>query len=238
VAISAIFEPGVRSTVASASAGRRNPSRARKQDGNPARNRRNPIAELMRPASRIGGAGDSARFPVSPPGVIGAAVIKAARCSAGLTQRRLARMLAVRPAVVRAWETGTTPLFCVDYSEICQLANVLRRAGAQAGTDTAELVLASQCDLLVTGMLDGFEDYAEVPPIDESSSAAEAARQLLRWALAGEVPARYSRYTSPGSLLKDADIPSFAFLAQELQGGSRGHELTSYGTVLISLTEP
>jgi len=44
--------------------------------------------------------------PISPPGVIGGAVIAAARRSAALSRRRLARRLAVTPATVRAWETG------------------------------------------------------------------------------------------------------------------------------------
>ena len=53
------------------------------------------------------------------------------------------------------------------------------------GQELGELLLASRCDLLLTGMLHGFEDYAEVPPIDEDGTEAETARELLRWALAG-----------------------------------------------------
>ena len=103
----------------------------------------------------------------SAPGVIGGAVIKAARRSAGLSRRDLASSMAVVPAVVREWESGIRPLFCVSYHELCQLADALDRAGARLGHEVDELVLASQCDLLITGILRGFEDYAEVPPVDE-----------------------------------------------------------------------
>ena len=59
--------------------------------------------------------------PVSPPGVIGAAVVQAARRSAHLTRRRLARQLNVRVATVRSWENGTIPLFSVPYGQLQQL---------------------------------------------------------------------------------------------------------------------
>jgi transcriptional regulator with XRE-family HTH domain len=237
VTISATFEPGLPTSVASMSALRRNKAGRRHQHtGNSVGDRRNPIAALMGPASRIDKREDSERFPVSPPGVIGAAIIKAARRSAGLTRRRLARMLEVRPAVVRAWENGTTPLFCVDYSQIRHLANALSRAGAQAGTETAELVLASQCDLLVTGMLHGVEDYAEVPPVDEGGTAGQAARDLLRWALTGQVPGPYRQYASSCPLLAKPDATFFAYLARELQAGSHGYDLAGYGAALVDLT--
>lgn len=194
---------------------------------------------LMGTPSRTGHhATDSQRVPVSPPGIIGAAVIKAARRSAGLTRRRLARALTTSPATVRAWENGTTPLFGVDYGQICELADGLNQAGAQVGAGSSDLVLASQCDLLVAGMLHGFEDYAEVPPVDEDGTAADAARDLLRWALAGQVPEPYRPYASPGPLLAKVDVAFFAYLARELQAGSHGHDLTSYGTCLVALTQP
>ena len=120
--------------------------------------------------------------------MIGAAVIQAARRSAHLTRPSLARLLNVSAATVRSWENGTIPLFSVPYGQLQQLADALKRAGAQVGHELGELLLASQCDLLLTGMLHGFEDYAEVPPIEEDSTEAEAARELLRWALGRDSP--------------------------------------------------
>jgi transcriptional regulator with XRE-family HTH domain len=106
---------------------------------------------------------------VSPPGVIGGAVINAALRSANLTRRQLARMLAVTPATVRGWENGTIPLFAVSYTQIRQLADALGQSGTRAIPLLTELIIASQCDLLITRMLDGTEDYAEPPPIDEDT---------------------------------------------------------------------
>src|SRR5262249_48332161 len=139
--------------------------------------------------------------PVSPPGVVGGSVIQAARRSAHLTRPSLARLLNVSTATVHAWENGIIPLFSLPYGQLQQLATALNRAGAQVGHEFNELLLASQCDLMITGMLDGFEDYAEVPPIEEHSAAAEMARELLRWALAGQVPNRYRQFASPRPLL-------------------------------------
>jgi len=45
-----------------------------------------------------------------------------------------------------------------------------------AGQEPGELLLAAQCDLLVTGMLHEFEEYAEVPPIDEDGTTAGTRR--------------------------------------------------------------
>jgi transcriptional regulator with XRE-family HTH domain len=100
--------------------------------------------------------------PASPPGAIGGALIKAGRRSAGLSRRQLAREMTVSPAAVRSWENGNSPLFCMSYDQLRRLAAALDQGHAPASSDLDELLLASQCDLLVTGMLRGFEDYAEV----------------------------------------------------------------------------
>lgn len=235
-AVTISAEPGLRSTTASMSGGRRNKLNwALQQARNVARDG-NTIGTIIPSIGRMYLESDFKRRPTSPPGVIGAAVIKAARRSARLRRRTLSRMLGMRSATIRAWEKGTTPLFCVEYSQICRLADALKQAGAQVGTETAELVLASQCDLLVTGMLDGFEDYAEVPPIDEDGTVADAARELLRWALTGRVPERCRPHASPSPLLKRPDIAFFALLARQLQADSRGHDLASYGAALVALT--
>lgn len=183
--------------------------------------------------SRAGRVRDQ-REPISPPGVIGGAVIAAARRSAGLSRRTLARSLAVTPATVRAWETGALPLYRVSYDDLRELANQLAESGALASPTLNDLLLASQCDLLLTGMLGGFEDYAEVPPVDHESAGAPA-RGLLRWALAGEVPEQCRRHARAGRLLAAADIIRFRMLARELAGGARGPELASYGAALASV---
>ena len=172
---------------------------------------------------------------LSPPGVIGGAVIRAARRSARISRRRLARMLAVSPRTVRRWENGTCPLFSVRYHDLCRVAAALDQAGAKTRCDAAELVLASQCDLLLTGMLQGFEDYAEVPPVDENGPEGEAARGLLRWALTGVAPERYRPYAPTGPLLARQDLIAFKALAQNLNAGSHGGQLADYGAALTAL---
>ncbi len=189
-------------------------------------------------ASRPGRAGRqtaSVPSPASAPGVIGGAILRAARRSAHLSRRSLARTLAVSPATLRAWENGTIPLFGVPYGQLRQLADALGQASAAADRDLGELLLASQCDLLVTGMLHGFEDYAEVPPIDDDGATAEAARDLVRWALAGLVPARYREHARPRPLLADSDVARFAAVASALEAGAEGADLTGFGAALMAL---
>jgi transcriptional regulator with XRE-family HTH domain len=167
--------------------------------------------------------------------VIGAAVVQAARRSAHLTQLRLARQLNVSVATVRSWEAGIIPLFALPYGQLEQLAQYLDRAGAQVGTELGELLLASRCDLLLTGMLHGFEDYAEVPPIEENSAEAENARSLLQWALAGQVPGRYRQHVSPRRLLDDKHTDLIAAIACDLQAESHGAGLAEFGVALLAL---
>lgn len=195
------------------------------------------MAGLTGSPDRAGGRAGESFLPFSAPGVIGGAVIQAARRSAGLTRRRLARMLTVRSRTVRRWENGTCPLFSVRYDELCRLATALDQAGATVGSDAVELVLASRCDLLVTGMLRGSEDYAEVPPIDEDSDEGEAARSLLRWALTGDVPERYRPCPPTGPLLTVPDRVAFTSVARHLIAGSHGDQLAHYGAALAAVAK-
>jgi hypothetical protein len=107
----------------------------------------------------------------------------------------------------------------------------------QAPRELGELLLASRCDLLLTGILHGVEDYAEVPPIDEDSTEAKAARGLLRWALTGSVPGRYSAFAAPRPLMAGTDIALITAVARDLQAGSYGDDLSDYGEALIALTD-
>ena len=132
--------------------------------------------ELIRPPRVAGAVPDI--LPVSRPGLIGATFLKAARRSARMTRRRLARATGVSLATVRAWENGTCPLYCVGYQQLRQLTVAFAAGGVDGGPDVVELVLVSQCDLLIAGMLGGFEDYAEVPPIDEPGQRGDLAREF------------------------------------------------------------
>jgi transcriptional regulator with XRE-family HTH domain len=166
-------------------------------------------------------------------GPIGGAVIAAARRSAGLTRRALARRVAVTAVAVRSWETGALPLYRVSYDQLGRLAAALSCAPVRL--DVAGLVLVSQCDLLIAGMLSGFEDYAEVPPLDGDQHASQAARALLRWALAGDVPEPYRPHARPGPLLRHREATALTALARSLAAGTSGPELSSYGAALLAL---
>ena len=174
-------------------------------------------------------------LPVSAPGVIGGAIIRAGRKSARMSRRNLASILTVSPGRVRSWEDGICPLFCPPYGRLRGLAAAFEQAGAKLRCGVADLVLASQCDLLITGMQHGFEDYAEVPPLDEGSGEGEAARDLLRWALVGNVPERYRPFAPARPLLAAQDLTAFRSVAQQLSTGSRGQQLASYGRALTAI---
>jgi hypothetical protein len=123
----------------------------------------------------------------------------------------------------------------VPYGQLERLAQALDRAGAQVGIELGDLLLASRCDLLLTGMLHGFEDYAEVPAIEENSAEAENARSLLRWAMAGQVPDRYRQHASPRRLLDKKHIDLIAAIAHDLQAESQGADLAGFGGALVAL---
>ena len=151
-----------------------------------------------------------------------------------MTRRRLARVAAVSPATVRGWENGTCPLYCVDYQQLHQLADAFAAGGTRG--DVAELALVSQCDLLIAGMLGGFEDYAEVPPIEEPGQRGDLARELLRWALAGIIPDRFLSVADRGPLLAPADAAAITCRARP-QAGAAGPELAVFGAALLALGE-
>jgi len=175
--------------------------------------------------------------PASPPGAIGGAVINARRHSAGLSRRQLAREMTVGPATVRSWENGTSPLFCMTYDQLRRLAAVLNQGHAPASTALDELLLAAQCDLLVTGMLRGFEDYAEVPPIDEPTPEGQHARDLIRWALTSVAPDNYCPRAAANSPLAEQDVIAIKARIRDLEAGRHGDQLASYGAVLAGLAE-
>jgi DNA-binding XRE family transcriptional regulator len=180
----------------------------------------------------------AAEVLTTPPGPIGAAVIKAARRRVRLSQRGLAQRLAVPRSTVDCWEAGTTPLYCTDYGRLRQLAAALSpdTGGAQQVLHT--LLLASQCDLLFTAMLHGFEDYAEVPPIDEDTADGETTRTLLRWALTGTVSPPYKEHSAAGRLLAQPDVTRIRELSLLLQAGAQGPDLHAFGATLAMLTAP
>lgn len=174
----------------------------------------------------------------TPPGPIGAALIRATRRSARLSQRGLTQRLAAPGSIVRGWEAASTPLFCTDFGLLRRLAAALSPADRDGRQVLHTLLLASQCDLLLTGMLRGFEDYAEVPPIDEDTTDGETTRGLLRWALTGTVPPLYKLHAPTGRLLALEDVTRIRGVALLVQAGAQGADLKVFGYTLAMLTKP
>jgi hypothetical protein len=140
----------------------------------------------------------------------------------------------MRRATVRGWEYGTIPLFGVPYGQLHQLAETLNSLGATVGNDVNELLLASQCDVLIIGMLSGEENYAEVPPIGERTPEGAAADALLGWAAQGAIPAEYLKLAPATPLLANLDVKRLAEAAHELASGAFGRDIASYGTAVLS----
>lgn len=168
---------------------------------------------------------------VLPRGVIGAAVMRSARQSARVPRRTLAEGARVSLRETRAWETGATPLYCVQYRQLREIAAIFERAGA-SGASLDELVRASQCDLFLAGVLTGTEDYADLPAL-ETGENAHRVRELLRWALVGEPPEPYAPWARPRPLLPESDVRQVFAVAASLERGDRGTDLSSYGTALL-----
>ena len=169
---------------------------------------------------------------VSQPGAIGGAVLKAARLSARLSRCELARTLGVGLTTIYAWETGSVPLYCVPYCVLLSLSQVLGRARAR-GASLTELLIASQCDLLIAATLDGTENYAEVPPLDPDTDCQNA-RNVLRWALTGAVPEPYCPYAPRQPLLAEKDALRFLAVAEGLARGEQGAPLAAFGAAILA----
>jgi len=138
-------------------------------------------------------------------------------------------------ATTRDLELGEIPLFCVPYNLLRHIAGALARPGSALTGGVGELVTAADCDLLVTAILCEFEDYAEVPPIDQDTADGAVARELLRWALAGVVPDRYRPAALPGCLLATGERLQIAAIASDLSAGGHGPELAEFGLALALL---
>jgi hypothetical protein len=169
------------------------------------------------------------------PGVIGGAVVAAARRGAGLTRSGLARSLSVRPATVRGWESGEVPLYCVPYAELRRLALAVGRASSSVAAVFNRLLMAGQLDLLMSEMLVGSADYAELPPIGSGTVQGAVAGDLLAWGFRGIVPDCYRGFAQPGCLYGASDRLRIAGILGDLRIGANS-ELAEYATVLLALT--
>jgi hypothetical protein len=84
-------------------------------------------------------------------------------------------------------------------------------------------------------MLSGFEDYTEVPPIEENGAEAEAPAACSDGHWPGRSPDRYHQHASPRRLLDKKHIELVAAIARDLQAGSHGADLVHFGGALVAL---
>lgn len=148
-------------------------------------------------------------------GVVAGAVLAAARGSAWMTLEKLARSADVSLSAIAGGEDGTRPLCAVTPDRLARLDAALLRSGADPAI-VADLAVASECDILIAGLVHGLDDFlADVPPVDEDD-AGTVARELLGWAVDGLVPPRYAAHADPGPLLDAATRRHLALAAQAL----------------------
>src|SRR6266568_1302177 len=92
----------------------------------------------------------ASRRTLSPPGVIGGAVVCSARRSVRIARHQFARSIGMDHATTRDLELGEIPLFCVPYDLLRQIAAIARDLSAGGlGPELAEFGLALA--LLATG---------------------------------------------------------------------------------------
>jgi DNA-binding transcriptional regulator YiaG len=142
----------------------------------------------------------SQAIPGMPPlGVVAAAVLRAARTSARITEACLAAASGVSEETARAWEDGSDPLASLPVPHLERLEYVLRAAGAEPCI-VADLDAAAWCDLVIFAIT-GSEDCAFL--LADSLTREDAFRELLAWSLTGRVPTRYRRYALSRRLITD-----------------------------------
>jgi DNA-binding transcriptional regulator YiaG len=119
-------------------------------------------------------------------------VLQAARRSAGLSERGLADAVHLDENTVRAWEDGTEPLASAPISQLDNLIDTLRAAGANPDL-VADIDAAAWSDVVLAAMADR-EDTSCL--LADPLACTRNFAELLDWASTGNIPARYSPYAS------------------------------------------
>jgi len=132
-----------------------------------------------------------------PKGIVAGTVLRAARLSAGVTETVLACEAGLPEELIRAWEDGSLAFASASETEAKQLKDALYGACAQDQL-VADLDAAAWCDVLIAAISDQ-EDLSYI--LNDPIAGEKAFRELLAWAVGGQVPARYRRYFEPWPLL-------------------------------------
>ena len=132
-------------------------------------------------------------------GIVAAAVLRAACLSARMSKAFIARASGVSEDTIQSWEDGTRALASVPVPQLERLEAALLTAGAEPAL-VADLYAAAWCDLVLAAIA-ADEDTALL--LADPAASRDAFRELLAWAVSGQVPARYHRYSPAGPLLAD-----------------------------------
>jgi hypothetical protein len=135
----------------------------------------------------------------SRPGIVAAAVLRAACSSARMSEAFIARASGVSKDTIQSWADGTRALASVAVWQLERLEAALLTAGAEPAL-VADLGPAAWCDLVLEAIAAG-EDTRLL--LADPVAGTGTFRELLAWAVAGLVPARYRRYSPSGPLLAD-----------------------------------
>jgi hypothetical protein len=133
----------------------------------------------------------------SRPGIVAAAVLRAACSSARMSEAFIARASGVSTNTIQLWADGTCALASVTFSQLERLEAALLTAGAEPAL-IADLGPAAWCDLILEAV--AADEDTRLLLADPVAGTSEF-RDLLAWAVAGRVPARYRRYSPSGPLL-------------------------------------
>jgi hypothetical protein len=130
---------------------------------------------------------------VSRPGVVAGTVLRAARLSAGLSEKLLSAAVGANEATIHAWEDGSDPLAFAVYPRIERLEAALRSAGSDPRF-VADLDAAAWCDLVLLA-LSGNGDVSCL--LADPIVGKDRFRELLAWPLVGIMPRRYAHMSAP-----------------------------------------
>ncbi len=138
-----------------------------------------------------------ARAGESRPGIVAAAVLRAACLSARMSEAFIARASGVSADTIRSWADGSCALASVPVPQLERLEGALLTAGAEPSL-VADLSAAAWCDLVLAAITAG-EDITVL--LADPAASSDTFTELLGWAVADRVPARYRRYSPAGRLL-------------------------------------
>ena len=135
----------------------------------------------------------------SLPGIVAAAVLRAACVSARMSEAFIARTSGVSEHAFQSWADGTRPLASVPVPRLERLEAALLTAGAEPAL-VADLYPGAWCDLVLAAIA---ADQDTATLLADPAASKAAFRELLAWAVTGQVPPRYLSHSPAGRLLAD-----------------------------------